>query len=67
MANSTSNTSSLKVPSGKSKLETTIRDLKVEFEEKFHKNRLAESGERLKEFKFMAILGSGAFGVVVSY
>ena len=43
-----------------------IESLKNEFQEKYNQNKLAESSDRLDDFKFMTILGQGAFGVVVS-
>lgn len=43
-----------------------IESLKKEFQEKYNQNKLAESSDRLDDFKFMTILGQGAFGVVVS-
>lgn len=42
-----------------------ILKLKVEFEEKFRKTDKSGTQEGLKSFKFMTILGQGAFGVVV--
>lgn len=43
-----------------------IESLKNEFQEKYSQNKLAEPSDRLDDFKFMTILGQGAFGVVVS-
>ena len=43
-----------------------IESLKNEFLEKYNQNKLAEPSDRLDDFKFMTILGQGAFGVVVS-
>lgn len=42
-----------------------ILKLKKDFDQKFCKNEISSSSESLKNFKFMAILGQGAFGVVV--
>lgn len=41
--------------------------LREEFEQRFNENRPSESSEKLKEYKFLAILGQGAFGLVVIY
>ncbi|CRL02988.1 CLUMA_CG016195, isoform A [Clunio marinus] len=38
--------------------------LKQEFERKYQENEVSESSEKLKEYKFLAILGQGAFGLV---
>lgn len=43
-----------------------VEKLKKKFEEDFNQNKLAESSDKLEDFKFMTILGQGAFGVVVS-
>lgn len=40
--------------------------LRDDFERRFNDNRPSESSEKLKEYKFLAILGQGAFGLVVS-
>lgn len=50
-----------------SSLEVDLPQLKDEFEKRFHENRPSESSEKLKEFMFLAILGQGAFGLVVIY
>lgn len=47
-------------------LKNDILRLKREFEERFSKNETSMTSEKLKSFKFLAILGQGAFGVVVS-
>lgn len=47
-------------------LKDDILKLKKEFEERYSKNELSKTSEQLINFKFMAILGQGAFGVVVS-
>ena len=39
--------------------------LKEEFESKIEESNVSDSSEKLKEYKFMAILGQGAFGLVV--
>ena len=52
--------------SGYLDLKSEILKLKGEFEERFSKNESSLAGEKLKSFKFLAILGQGAFGVVVS-
>lgn len=43
----------------------TLMRLKEEFVEKFHEHEVSDSSEKLKEYKFLAILGQGAFGLVV--
>lgn len=43
----------------------TIMRLRDEFDEKFDEHKVSDSSEKLKEFKFLTILGQGAFGLVV--
>lgn len=45
----------------------TLNQMKEEFDEKFNENQPSDSSEKLKEYKFEAILGQGAFGLVVIY
>lgn len=40
-------------------------ELKSEFEKKFEENEVSGSSNKLSEYKFLTILGQGAFGVVV--
>lgn len=47
-------------------LKQEILKLKKDFDQKFGNNEKSGSSENLKSFKFMAILGQGAFGVVVN-
>lgn len=47
-------------------LKQEILKLKKDFDEKYSRNVISEPSEELKTFKFMAILGQGAFGVVVA-
>lgn len=49
------------------KFSDKIIGLKEEFEQKFRENEVSGSSEKLKEYKFLAILGQGAFGLVVIY
>lgn len=48
-------------------LEKDVGRLKEEFDKMFNDNKPSESSEKLKEYKFLAILGQGAFGLVVIY
>lgn len=57
--------SSIKITTNED-LNKFIESLKNEFQEKYSQNKLAEPSDRLDDFKFMTILGQGAFGVVVS-
>lgn len=41
--------------------------LKSDFEKKYEERDVSGSSEKLKEYKFLSILGQGAFGIVVSY
>lgn len=45
----------------------TLMGLKEEFDRKFDEVQVSDSSEKLKEYKFLAILGQGAFGLVVIY
>lgn len=45
----------------------TLIRLKEEFDSKFEVVQSSEPSEKLKEYKFLAILGQGAFGLVVIY
>lgn len=47
--------------------DATLMRLKEEFVEKYHEHEVSDSSEKLKEYKFLAILGQGAFGLVVIY
>jgi hypothetical protein len=47
-------------------LKQEILKLKKEFDLQYSKNEKSGSSENLKTLKFMAILGQGAFGVVVN-
>lgn len=49
------------------KLPEKVADLKEEFDRKYSENEVSGSSEQLKEYKFLAILGQGAFGLVVIY
>ena len=48
-------------------LKANITKFKEEFESKFNKNESSDVTDRLKDFKYLAILGQGAFGVVVRW
>lgn len=48
-------------------LKQEILKLKKDFDQKFDKDEKSGSSDSLKNFKFMAILGQGAFGVVVTF
>lgn len=48
-------------------LEKDVGRLKEEFDKMFNDNMPSELSEKLKEYKFLAILGQGAFGLVVIY
>lgn len=50
-----------------SNLKEHISQLKEEFDKKYQENEVSQSSEKLKEYKFLAILGQGAFGLVVIY
>lgn len=45
----------------------TMKRLKEEFDTKFHETEVSASSDKLKEYKFLSILGQGAFGLVVIY
>jgi Cys-tRNA synthase (O-phospho-L-seryl-tRNA:Cys-tRNA synthase) len=48
-----------------SKFNAKVIGLKEEFDQKYHENVVSGSSEKLKEYTFLAILGQGAFGLVV--
>lgn len=48
-------------------LEKDVGRLREEFDKMFNENKPSESSEKLKEYTFLAILGQGAFGLVVIY
>lgn len=48
-------------------LKAEILKLKKDFDTKYSKDEKSGTSENLKTFKFMAILGQGAFGVVVRF
>lgn len=50
-----------------SSLREHITRLKDDFDKKYQENEVSQSSEKLKEYKFLAILGQGAFGLVVIY
>lgn len=52
---------------GYTDLKDDILKLKREFEVNFSKNEASKANDDIKIFKFIAILGQGAFGVVVSH
>lgn len=62
-------------PSSKTSTTTTnassfkehITRLKEEFDKKYNENPVSGASEKLSEYKFLAILGQGAFGLVVIY
>lgn len=58
---------SLKTVPNTAAYKTTLMRLKEEFEQRFSVSEKSESSEKLKEYKFLAILGQGAFGLVVIY
>lgn len=47
--------------------EEAINGLKEEFDRKFSEAQVSDSSEKLKEYEFLAILGQGAFGLVVIF
>lgn len=49
-----------------SEMKDTLMRLKEEFDQKYNNNEVSSSCEKLIEYKFIAILGQGAFGLVVS-
>lgn len=68
MANAYKSLTSVKqmAKNGSFDLKEEILKLKNDFESKYSKNEVSGSSDALQSFKFMAILGQGAFGVVVS-
>lgn len=50
---------------GQFDLKEEILKLKKDFDVKFGKTESSTSGENLKSFTYLTILGQGAFGVVV--
>jgi serine/threonine protein kinase len=54
-------------PSASSSHDATVIRLKKEFDRKFREQEVSGSSEKLKEYKFLAVLGQGAFGLVVIY
>lgn len=51
----------------KTAISPPIESLKEEFDRKYEANDVSESSEKLKEYKFMSLLGKGAFGLVVCH
>ena len=54
-------------PTTSSDYKKALIRFKEEFDQKFSEQKVSESSEKLKEYKFLAILGQGAFGLVVIY
>lgn len=54
-------------PTTSSEYKKILIRLKEEFEQRFNTPEVSYSSEKLKEYKFLAILGQGAFGLVVIY
>jgi hypothetical protein len=56
----------MSTPTSVSGFEANLARQKEDFDRKFREKEVSGSSEKLKEYKFLAILGQGAFGLVVT-